>query len=712
LRRDEARAKGAPLNAGRIDMARKVATSTQRDAARAANLRRAFSPRSIAVVGASDSPGKAGWALMETLADFAGEIFPINPKAAEIRGRKAYKDLAAIGAPVDLVIMAVPPQACVDAFAEAAGLDVAGALICSGGFAETGGDGPARQAALEAILAKSTIRLFGPNTAGFLNLHDKVKATFVADLDHLAAGDVAIVSASSGMNLTFAWLLQRRASGPSYSVGVGNAVDVDVADVLDHLVEDRRTRAIVLHLEGLGDGRALYEALARTTPRTPVVALVGGRGGASAFAQSHTGRLLGSHERKIAMLRQAGAIVAETSDEAADAAVLLSKLRLMPKADVGVGIVTGQAGPGLLAADLLDERGVRLPKLAPASVEIIKKHLPLDLYTDNPVDTARPGPGFLEVVEAVAKDPGVDLICVWALHEGVAMDPRVALMPAKAVVPVLFGTLGEQRLIAPLAKEIEALGVPVLHSPEQLARAAAILAADARAQARLGRPRPAAGEAKPALSGAFDEATAKDLIESYGVPATKRKVCTTRAEAEAAFKALGAPVVVKVLSSEIAHKTEAGGVIVGVKTKDDLAAALDKIDAIKTKGAQAYLVEAMAGPGIELIVGAVRDETFGPIVMLGLGGVAAEALKDTTSRLAPLTPEDALEMAGELKAQALLDGFRGAPSVDRAALAEILVNLGRLLTEHPEIAEVEINPLRATARGLVALDALVVMGSN
>jgi acetyltransferase len=688
------------------------AEASDRNAARAANLARAFSPKSIAVVGASDSSGKAGWALMQTLADFAGATYPINPKAAEVRGLKAYKDLGSVGQPIDLVIMAVPPQACVETFAEAAGLDVGGAMICSGGFAETGGEGNARQAALEDVLAASSIRLFGPNTAGFLNLHANVKATFVADLDHLAAGDVAIVSASSGMNLTLAWLLQRRGSGPSYSVGVGNAVDVDVSDVLDHLVEDRQTRAILLHLEGLGDGRALYEALARTTPRTPVVALVGGRGGASAFAQSHTGRLLGSYERKTAMLRQAGAIVAETSDEAANAAVLLSKLRLEPKETVGVAIVTGQAGPGLLAADVMGEHGGLLPKLAPATVERIKPHLPLDTYTDNPVDTARPGPGFPDVLKTVAEDPAIDLLCVWALHEGVALDPLTALMPAKSVGPVLFGTLGEQRLIDPLAKEIEAAGVPVLKSPEQLGRAAATLSADARARARLARRRPAkaGGKAAAKLAGPFDEATAKALVESYGVPATRRTVCATRAEAEAALASLGAPVVVKVLAAEIAHKTEAGGVIVGVKTKDDLKAALDKIDAIPTKGSKAYLIEEMAGPGIELIVGAVRDETFGPIVMLGLGGVMAEALKDTTSRLAPLSAEDGLEMAGELKAQALLDGFRGSPKVDRAALAEILVSLGRLLTEHPEIAEVEINPLRATVKGLVALDALVIAG--
>jgi acetyltransferase len=685
-----------------------------RDATRARNLARAFSPKSIAVVGASDSPGKAGWALMQTLADFPGAIHPINPKAAEVGGRKACKDLRSVGAPIDLAIMAAPPQACVEAFAEAASLDVAGAMICSGGFAETGGDGHARQAALEEVLSKSSIRLFGPNTAGFLNLHAGVKATFVADLDHLAAGDVAIVSASSGMNLTLAWLLQRRGSGPSYSVGVGNAVDVDVSDVLDHLVEDPHTRAILLHLEGLGDGRALYDALARTTPRTPVVALVGGRGGASAFAQSHTGRLLGSYERKTAMLRQAGAVVAETSDEAANAAVLLSKLRLEPSDKVGVAIVTGQAGPGLLAADVLGEHGGALPKLAPATVERIKPHLPLDTYTDNPVDTARPGPGFPDVLKTVAEDPSVDLLCVWALHEGVALDPVTALMPAKAVGPVLFGTLGEQRLIGPLSKQIEAKGVPVLHSPEQLGRAAATLSADARARARLARRGPAPAKPKaaaaPRLAGPFDEATAKDLVERYGVPATERRVCASRADAAAAFADLGAPVVVKVLSPEIAHKTEAGGVIVGVKTKADLEAALDRIDAIKTRGSKAYLIEAMAGPGVELIVGAVRDETFGPIVMLGLGGVAAEALKDTTSRLAPLAVEDGLEMAGELRAQALLDGFRGAPEVDRAALAGILVSLGRLLAEHPEIAEVEINPLRATAKGLVALDALVVTG--
>jgi acetyltransferase len=250
--------------------------------------------------------------------------------------------------------------------------------------------------------------------------------------------------------------------------------------------------------------------------------------------------------------------------------------------------------------------------------------------------------------------------------------------------------------------------VPVLHSPEQLGRAAATLSADARARWRVKRGGAGAIKPKPPAIGPYDEAVAKALVESYGVPATRRRICAARADAEAALDALGAPVVVKVLSAEIAHKTEAGGVIVGIKTKSELAAALDRIDAIPTQGPKSYLVEEMAGPGVELIVGAVRDPTFGPMVMLGLGGIAAEALKDTTSRLAPLSPEDALEMTRELKAQALLDGFRGAPAVDRVALAEAIRGLGRLLLEHPELAEVEINPLRATARGLVALDALVI----
>lgn len=682
-----------------------------REAERRANLARGFSPKSIAVVGASDSPGKAGWALMQTLKGFKGQTYPINPKAKEVGGFKAYPDLRSVGAPIDLVIMAVPPDACVAAFREAAEIGAASAMICSGGFAEEKGeDGIKRQAALMEIVAGSAIRLFGPNTAGFLNLHDDVKATFVADLDHLAAGNVAIVSASSGMNLTFAWLLQRRGAGPSYSVGVGNAADVDVADVLDHLVTDKHTKAILMHLEGLGDGRALYDALRRTTPKTPVVALVGGRGGASAFAQSHTGRLLGSYARKTAMLRQAGAIVAESSDEAANAAVLLSKVRLKPKEKVGVGIVTGQAGPGLLASDVLGENGGWLPKLSQATQEKLKPLLPLDLFAENPVDTARPGATYGDIMKTVAEDPDVDLVIAWALHEGVAMDPVKALGHAKPVAPVLFGTLGEQLLIGPQAKEIEASGVPVLHSPEQLGRAAATLSTDARAQARLAKAKTVDVKTAAPVKGPLDETAAKALVESYGVPATKRALCNTHAEAEAAFKSLGSPVVVKVASAEIAHKTEVGGVIVGVKTADDLKAALDKIDRIPTKGPKGYLIEKMAGPGVELIVGAVRDEVFGPIVMLGVGGVMAEALADTTSRLAPLSLEDGLEMTRDLKAQALLDGFRGSPAVDRTKLAEVVVALGQLLLEHPEIAEVEINPIRATAEGLVALDALVVTG--
>jgi acetyltransferase len=312
------------------------------------------------------------------------------------------------------------------------------------------------------------------------------------------------------------------------------------------------------------------------------------------------------------------------------------------------------------------------------------------------------------VVEAVEADPDIDATLLFALHEPTAVDPAALAAARASRKPLAFGTGGVASLIAPTLAAVRRAGVPAYPSPERAAAVVRAWCEDAQAQARLARGAASAVAAAPPVSLPMTEAQGKTLLAACGIAVPRGCACATRDEAMAAFAMLAKPVAVKLSSAVLTHKTEAGAVRLGVASDAGMRAALDALDAITVAGPRAYLVEEMAAPGVELIVGAVRDASFGPLVMVGLGGVTAEALQDTALRLAPLTLDEAHDMLRELRGQALFEGFRGLPRVDRDAVARVLVAIGRLIAAHPEIAELDVNPLRCYDGGVVALDALVV----
>jgi acetyltransferase len=681
---------------------------TARDAA----LGRLLDPRSVAVVGASPAPEKAGHQALLSLARFAGEVFAIHPSAGEILGRHAFPSLVAAreatGIAPDLAILAIPAAATVAAVRDAAAAGCGGVLIISGGFGESGDAGLALQEQLLHAARAGGVRVLGPNTSGFLRPATGCAASFAPGVDRLEAGPVAVVAQSGGVNLALTFHLEALGIGISVAVGLGNAIDVDAADVLARIADDPSTRAIVLHLEGVRDGRRLYETLRAITPRKPVVVVTPGRADIGAFAQSHTGNLIGGYARKLTALRQAGVVIADTSEGAVDAVVALACARVVPRATPGVAIVTGQAGPGLLMADALKSAGVMLPTLTGDTATRLRGLLPPLTYLDNPVDTGRPGPSFGAVLATVEADAQIDATLLFTLHEPAAVDP-VALTVARASrKPLAFGTGGVSALIAPTLAALRRAGVPAYPSPERAAIAVRAWCEDAQAQARLARDVAAPAQAAAPVVLPMTEAQGKALLASYGIAVPRGTTCATRDEAMAAFAALAKPLAVKLSSAVLTHKTEAGAVRLGIASSEAMHAALDALDRIPLSGARAYLVEEMAPPGVELIVGGVRDPSFGPLVMVGLGGVTAEAMQDTALRLAPATLEEAHDMLRELRGQVLLEGFRGLPRVDRDAVARVLVAVGRLMAEHPEIAELDVNPLRCYAGGVLALDALVV----
>ncbi len=664
-----------------------------------------FAPRGIAVIGASRDPGKLGAVMLRSLRPFGGPVAGVNPRDAD-PGARRYASVAeaaaATHARLDLAVLCVPAAASAQAVTDAARGGARAALVCSGGYAEAGGDGACFQRDLAAAAARAGVVLLGPNTSGFLVPALRLSASFVPGAASVPAGPVAVVAASGGVNHALAYLLAEAGTGVSLAVGLGNAVDVTAPDVLRHLAIDDRTRAVAMHVESVPDGPALVAAVRYLAERKPVAALVTGRSDVADFARSHTGALAASWRTTRAALSQAGAVVVDDERELADAVTALSALRLSPGTSTvpGVGVVTAQAGPGLLHVDGLRARGVEVPPLAAPTRRRLAALLPPLTYQANPVDTGRPGPGFGEVLVAVAADPGIDLVSVYALTEPDALDLPAAL--ARVHAPVVAALGGPAAEVAAQREALRRVGVPVLSSPRALATAVTALVEDARA--RTVPTAPVVSADLSVGSGPFDEDQAKTVLGALGIATPPRRACATREQAHAALAEIPGPVAVKLLDAGITHKSDVGGVFLGVRD----AAGLDRaLDALEAAGHRRFLVEAMAPPGVDLLAGARRDPVFGPVVLLGLGGVVAEALADVAVALAPLSAAHAAGLADRLAGRALLDGFRGGPVADRAALGAVLARLGALLAANPAIEEIEINPLRITGEGLLALDAVL-----
>lgn len=664
----------------------------------------------VAVVGASASPGKAGNAMVRSLLSFPGSLYPINPRASEVEGLSAYPRVSEAPEAVDLAVIVLPPGSVPDALRDCAEAGVRAAVVCSGGMGESGPEGAALQEEAFRISRESGLRVLGPNTSGFINPAAGVAASFVPGAGDVRAGSIAIVAQSGGVNHALAFAAQNEGLGVRLAVGLGNAMDVTAADVIEHLADDGGTRAIALHLEGIPDGRSLFEAVEKATERKPVVALKVGRADVGDLARSHTGALTGSWRLARSALSQAGAVVVESTTELLDAARALSAARLPPGERPGVALVSGQAGPALVIADALRTAGVALPELSPRTTSRLGELLPPLTYQRNPVDTGRPGESFADVLAAVGSDPAVDALVVYALSEPTALDPVAAVARARrltAMPPVVFATGGPREALRPVAESLAASGVPTFTAPERGALAARALVADARAAFRKGGRSEEPLRETPSLGPEpLDEAAAKDVLDAIGIRTPPRRVAASREEARAAWSELGEEAVVKVLDPAVTHKSEVGGVHVGVSSPEALEDALDAIDGLS--GVGRYLIEETAPPGVELILGGTRDPAFGPTVLLGLGGVTAEALGDASLRLAPPSAGDADEMIEELSGKRLIEGFRGGPVARRAELVGAILAVGRLLVARPEISELDINPLRVTEGGLVALDALIL----
>lgn len=678
-------------------------------------LRPLFHPRGVLVVGASADATKLGGAMAASLASYPGHLALVNARGGEGQHTSVAGAVDAASVPLDLAVLCVPAPACADVVTEVGAAGVGAALVCAGGFGEAGGEGVEHQRRLVAAARCAGVRLLGPNTSGFFAPRQRLIASFVPGVAGLEPGPVGLVAASGGLNHAVAFALQRVGSGLTFGVGIGAGLDIAAPEVLDYLALDPMTTAIALHLEHVGDGEALLTAVSAASRRKPIVAMVVGRHDVEDFARSHTGALATSWRTTRGLLRQAGAVLADDVDELVTAVSVLARTRSRPHPDPGAALVTAQAGPGLVIADALHEAGVRLPTLGEATRHDLGTMLPPLTFQANPVDTGRPGPRHADIVETVARDPQVDVVAVYGLTEPVVDLVAAAEQARHTRVPVVVGIDGPAGEIEPARAEASAAGTPFVVGTRALTIGVAALVEDAILRYRLDDDDTGVsdGESVDRLpAGGLTEARAKDLLDELGLHTPPRRVCHTADEARVALRDLGGPVAVKVSDAGIVHKSDVGGVRLGIVDRPAMDRAFADLCARPGPDGPEVLVERMVDPGVDLLVAARRDAVFGPVVVVGLGGVATEVYADVAIAAVPATRSWLAGLADDLAARALLDGHRGRAGVDRKALGEVLTALGDLLLAHPEVDEIEVNPLRSSRDGLVALDAVVLVADR
>jgi acyl-CoA synthetase (NDP forming) len=682
-----------------------------------------FRPASVAIIGASSDANRIGGRPVRfSKYAFKGTILPINPNQKEVQGLPAFASVRDVPGPVDQAIVAVPAKAAVQAVDDCIAKGVKAIVMFSSGFAETGAEGRVTQVELARRCAAGGVKLLGPNSLGMLNVEAGLYSTFSSYFDPLwpRSGPVGIVSQSGAFGTYFLALAVERGLGFSHFVATGNEADIDVAACVDWLADDPATGVIMIYLEGCRDGARLRAALAKAAAnRKPVIAMkVGVSDKGIAAIASHTGTLAGSDAVFDAVFRENNVHRARTLDELVDVAYACSG-GVFPKSP-RVGVVTISGGVGIQMADAAAELGLELPRMPDTAQRQVLAMVPF-AGPANPVDATaqviNDWSMFTRILGIVAQEGDVDSVISFLAHTGTTPGVMERLKPALQEVRARFPDrvfILCMRMPREMADEFARIGFLVFEDPT---RAIAAVAALARLAQRYARPRVARGEIKAASAlpaGPINEAEAKRILSEAGVSFAPERIARTRDEAVAAAQEIGFPAVLKILSADIVHKSEAGGVVLGLRSAEDVASAYDTMMATVAKREpnariDGVLVARMID-GVETVIGVKRDTVFGPVVMFGLGGVYVEVLKDVIVRLAPVDHATALEMIHAIKGFPLLAGARGRPPADLGALADALVAVSRFGAAHPEVASAEINPFIALPQGGVAVDALILTG--
>jgi acyl-CoA synthetase (NDP forming)/GNAT superfamily N-acetyltransferase len=714
--------------------AAQAAVDRRERAADARSLRHVLAPRSVAVVGASDRPGTVGAAVLGNIlaGAFTGAVYPVNPRHAQVAGRPAYPSVAAIPDPPDLVVIAVPAGAVPGVIADCGASGVPAAVVITAGFGEAdqagnGDDGAERERDLLRLARAAGVRLVGPNCLGVASTDPAVRLNATFSATPPVPGPVGIASQSGALGIGLLAETARRGLGVSDFVSLGNKLDVSGNDLLLYWEDDPRTRVVALYLESFGNPAKFLRHAARVARRKPVIALKAGRSAAGSRAgASHTAAAATPHALDAALLRQAGVIHVDTTAELLDVAQLLADQPA--PAGARLGIIGNSGGPGILAADAAEGAGLRVPELSAAAQAALRTAAPGLAGAANPVDLgagADPG-AYQRAVTALLGSGEVDAVVViyaWPLVSdpvsvAAAIRAAAASTPAVPVAAALLGTDGGGVLADPVAGGAP---VPAYDFPEAAVRAVGHAARyGAWLRRDPGTPvRPAAFDATGARriavralaerpgGGWLDPITADRLLAAAGIVRSPAATAHTLDEALAAARRVGYPVALKTAAA-VAHKTELGGVRTGLLDPAAVRAAYPDLAAIDP--AAGVLVQAMARPGVELIAGMTRVRPYPPLVLIGLGGTATELLGDTAVRLAPLTAADAREAVDELRCARLLYGHRGSVPADVGAVTDLLLRIGALADEVPEIAELDLNPVIAGPDGVIAVDAKIRLG--
>lgn len=698
-------------------------------------VERILTPRSIAIVGASADSRSFGGFVLANLERFGyeGQIHLVSRSSAEINGRPCVKTVDELPEGIDLAVLAIPEAGVLDAVRSLAARKAHAAMLFASGYAEAGEEGRAKQEALAALARDAGVLLVGPNCMGFTNLAAGIPLTFepLQARPREQRPGVGVVAQSGFMaaNLREAFLGRRLPTTAVFSTG--NEVSVGIEDVLAHYIDDAQTRVIAVYAEQIRRPQ-LFLQLAASARKAgkPVVLLMPGRSArAREAAQSHTGALAGDHATAVVQLRSEAVVVVNSLDELVDTTAILLRFPVPPAG--GTGFMTGSGAMKNLALDFCDDLGLDLPALAPATVGKLEAMLPDYAVAENPLDYTTIGvrqPGLIgEVLLTMLDDPAVGNI-VLAIPVGPEVAQRdkaehIVPVVARATKPAVLVLTGDNSPIEPFFEEaIEASGVPMFRSADRALRALANVAAYGEALERAAR---AATGAERALAlpgavppnGIFAEYQGKAWLAKAGLAVPAGGLARSADEAVEIAARIGYPVVLKAQASELPHKSDVGGVLIGLADEAALRTAWQRLHAnvaehrpeLTLDGA---LVEAMGPRGLELVVGAKRDRDWGAVVLVGLGGIWIEALKDVRLIPANMAEQDIVVELGRLKAATVLRGIRGAAAVDLAAIARVVALIGAQMRANPQITEIDINPLLAypagSAQPVLALDALVV----
>lgn len=702
-------------------------------------LQNLFIPRSVAVVGASERQDSLGRYALDNLlsAGFSGELVAVNPKYQKVAGLPCFGSLAAIGHPVDLALVATPARSVPALLEDAGRAGVHNAVVLSAGFGETGEEGKALERAVAVAARRNGVRVIGPNCLGILRPSIRLNASFARG--NARAGSIALVSQSGAVATSLIDWAAAAGIGFSSVISMGAGVDLDFGEILDFLYCDAETRSILLYVEGVRDARRFISGLRSAARSKPIMVLKVGRHlSGSRAAMSHTGSLAGNDAVFDAVLRRCGVVRVKTYADLFSTAELIGNRPGAGRGSNRLAIVTNGGGPGVLAADFAVDAGVEMATLADVTLASLNDLLPRHWSHGNPVDVLGDanGPRLQKALESVLADDGVDAVLTLFCPQQVlpALDAAQAIVAAaqggKADKPVMTAWLGESE-VRQGREHAEQAHLPAFQSPESAVSAFGALAEYRKAQrVMLEVPPPLNSSLAPDIERArqiaelalaqgrtlLTEPESKQLLSCFGIPVPQTLIVASVEELNDAARRLGFPMAMKILSPDIAHKSDVGGVRLNIRDTESLlreyTALMDKVRQLRPEARiEGVAVQTMIEKrfGRELLVGVSTDPVFGRVISFGAGGVAVELLRDTAIGLPPLNRVLAHEMVARTRTARLLGGYRHIPAANMEAILDVLLRVSEMVCVLPWIAEMDINPLVADESGCMALDARVVI---